>query len=195
MDGDVYPSSGSRGSAAMPGALDTPRQHLLRAARLLSHPELQQRQPGRAAAVELLHMYLCRFFPAPTLGVKADALNPLEACASVPPRQGQPSDSKYSAVGPERSDWRHAGHPPRSSPNLELVAVTLHQGSRVSPRQPAASPARHHALPLHHLPWVPARAGKAPLLTQGGSPGEGRWRGAASALALRLEATAMQARR
>lgn len=157
----------------MPDASDTPRQHLLPAARLLSHPELQQWQPGRAAAVELLHMYLCRLFPARTLGVKADALNPLEAYASVPPRQGRASNSEYSARRPERSDWRHTGHPPRSSPNLELVAVTLRWGSQVSPRQPAASPARHHAPPLRRPLQVPGH-------WQSGSPCQGHWGGVAS---------------
>lgn len=144
----------------MPGASDTPRKHLLWAARLLSPSELQQRQPERAAAVGLLHMYLCRLFPAQTLGVKADALNPLEASAFVPPRQRKASNSKYSAVRPERSDRRHAGHLPRSSPNLVLVAVTLCSGRQAIPQQPPAAPGRQQT--LHHPLQIP-RSSTAPL--------------------------------
>lgn len=147
MDGDIHPRHKSRGSAAKPSTSDTPRKHLLQAARLLTHTEQQRQQPGRATAVELLHMYLCRLFPARTLGVKADALNPLEACDSVLHWQGQMKYSKYSVARLEGNKRRCPGHPPRSSPNLELVAVTLGaKQSHGSPQHPLAGTAQ---LPPH----------------------------------------------
>lgn len=135
-------------------------------------------------------MYLCRLFPAQTLGVKADALNPLEASAFVPPRQKEAGNSKYSAVRPERDDRRHAGHVPRSSPKLVLVAVTLCSGSQAIPRQPPASPGRQHTVPSAS----PTADPRAPARSSRRSPAEGGV-GCPQGLTLLLEATAGRARR
>lgn len=55
--------------------------------------------------------------------------------------------SKYSVARPEGNKWRCTGHPPRSSPNLELVAVTLGaKQSHGSSQHPLAGTAQ---LPLH----------------------------------------------
>lgn len=155
----------------MPSTLDRPGKHLLWAARLLTHTELQQQQqPGRASAVELLHMYLCRLFPAWILGIKADALNPPEACDSVPHQQGQANNSKYSVVRPEGREWRHTGHPLRSSPNLELVAVTLGgRHSHGSPQHPQPGTAQLLLRRPLQVPWLQQNAARS----SHGSPGEG----------------------
>jgi len=135
-------------------------------------------------------MYLCRLFPARTLGVKANALNPLEAYSSVPSQQRQASSSKHSAMRPERSDWRHTGHPPRSSPNLELVAVTLRAGSQAFPWQPQHPQPGTAQLPLHPPLRVPShQQSSAPHSCR--APARARWRGGART----LEATATPVRR
>lgn len=143
---------------------------------------------ARAAALGLLHMYLCSLSPAGTAAVRADALHPREASASGPPPQRRASPRRCSVASPASSGRRHTEHPPRSSPSLELVAVTLCSGSQALPQQPTASPGRQGraGLPPHPPLRVPS---------SGAEPQHSPRRAHRAGGPRDLEATSTQARR